>query len=123
VSDLDFVVCLPFTSRSLSKRHNLMLFLICKFAWGANMRANRWVFLFGIFVVVSCLTFTEQPTQAQQLKDIIEDLTRPAAPPPPPPMREEYRERRDEHWERIREQMFRLKEGCEDGDRRSCVRY
>jgi hypothetical protein len=132
VSDPDLVACLPFTSRSLSKRHNFMLFLICKFAWGANMRANRWVFLCGISVVVSCLTFTVQPTQAQQIKEILEDLTRPAPPPPPPPGREEYRERmppapysgrRDEHWERVREQMFRLKEGCEDGDRRSCVRY
>ena len=100
------------------------------------MRANRWVFIFGIFVVVLCLTFTKQPTQAQQLKEILEDLAQSAAPPPPPPpppMRDEYRERRmppapypdrrDEHWEGIRAQMFRFKEGCDRGDRRSCVQF
>jgi hypothetical protein len=26
------------------------------------------------------------------------------------------------HWEGLRERMFQLREGCEQGDRRSCVR-
>lgn len=36
--------------------------------------------------------------------------------PPPPPRREEGA--RDE----LRERMFRLREACEEGDRRACVR-
>jgi hypothetical protein len=99
------------------------------------MRANSWVFLFGSFVLVLSCAFAVQATQAQPMKEILEDLTRPAPSPSPPlpyPRREEYREpmppapypgRRDEHWERIREQMFQFKEGCEHGDRRSCVQY
>jgi hypothetical protein len=46
--------------------------------------------------------------------------------PPPRPQYERQRPqppaRVDRRWDAVREQMVRFREGCEDGDRRSCVR-
>ena len=42
-------------------------------------------------------------------------------PPPPPPPREF--ERREPVRDELRERLFRLREECEDGNRRACVRY
>ena len=42
-------------------------------------------------------------------------------PPPPPPPREI--ERREPVRDDLRERLFRLREECEDGNRRACVRY
>lgn len=42
-------------------------------------------------------------------------------PPPPPPPRD--LERREPVRDELRERLFRLREECEDGNRRACVRY
>jgi hypothetical protein len=50
----------------------------------------------------------------------------PEAPPPPqiaPAPREPEFDRRSERRDEVRERMLDLRERCEDGDRRACVRF
>jgi hypothetical protein len=63
------------------------------------------------------------PSHAQSIRlgpGGIEIVPEPERRGPPPREREGFQEReRDE----LRERMFRLREACEDGDRRACVRF
>ena len=68
---------------------------------------------------------------AQSLRfgpDGVEIIPRHEPPPPPPVVREEFIPRAERFApppgvrDAVRVQMFELREACEDGDRRACVR-
>ena len=95
------------------------------------MLARGWQHVVCGFGLVATICIGSVPASAQ-VRELLQELVR----PPPPPVEEpvqapEYEdrtgpvphaERGEGHWEGLREQMFQLREGCEQGDRRSCVR-
>jgi hypothetical protein len=99
-------------------------------------RWQRWLWGLGMAVIVS---IGPNPASAQ-VRELLQELVRPPPPPEDEPVQPpEYQERvapapddqftpppRPDRgaggWEGMREEMFQLREGCQQGDRRSCVR-
>ena len=103
------------------------------------MPVHRWQNLLCGLGLAVIICIGSVPTSAQ-VRELLQELVRPPPPPEEEPMQApEYQERMplapDERlglpprpdrgtggWEAMREQMFQLREGCQQGDRRSCVR-
>jgi hypothetical protein len=90
------------------------------------MRSFTWV---GVFSLL-CVTAIADTVQAQGVTIgpggvRVEPLPpeRPDAAPLPPRERDWRLERRGERRDELRERMLELRAACEDGDRRSCIRF